>query len=632
MRFTCPSCSSSYRLSRDRIGASGQAKIRCPSCKTLVRVKIGPDDKLHASVYEPSGAHAPVDVGAAAQKQPPAAARATQPRLAADSPQAPQAVAQDAKIWHVAIGREAKGPLTVAALQELVDAGTVGAANLVWRKGQDGWKKLAEVSALAGLLATPASGDTESEIKTTLKTGAAGVPDPDDEKTVLQDVVTDDMLARTGAGTDDDSPTVMADVVPPAQPSKKPLHANSASARRKSGHANADAAAIEAAEARTLKPARQRRKKDGSSGARLPSRATGGASAEASSNARGAQVAAQQSASTAEQPAKAQPAQPQPAKAQPAQAARAQPAKGKAAAGKPAPSAQSASFFETGEQLNQDFELQMPDPDKHKPTKEEYQNLLQEFSVMFRLDKRSKRQKWLITGVLVGLVVGVVTFGVMLYLQGEQRKTLLRDSKTILAVFALPYQQSADFDLTPEEEIAEGSAIRKKKTVSMLASNLLTKNKKRIVEARIVRKKTKSGAVRGGYIATRKVSKEEMEMAEARRKAAIAAALGGGHGGKVERVISAGIGSAKNVSKAKLRKTCSAKLPRLKGCAESLAGGAAFTAMLHVSDAGMIDKVTCKVGGKSNAKLSSCASDVFSRVNFGRQKTATTFTCAVSGS
>ncbi len=292
----------------------------------------------------------------------------------------------------------------------------------------------------------------------------------------------------------------------------------------------------------------------------------------------------------------------------------------------------SMGFFETGEQLNEDFALQMPDADKHKPTKEEYQNLLQEFSVMFRLDKRKSRQKWLITGILVSLLVGVIAFGVVLYLQGEQRKSLLRDSKTILAVFALPYQNSADFDPTPEDEVAEGSAIRKKKTVSTLASSLLTKNKKRIVAARKLRKKTKSGAVRGGgYIQKRKLSKEEREMAEARRKAAIAAALGGGYGGKKERVIRAGLGAAKTVSKTQLRKACAAKIVRLKRCAESLANKAAFQAKLHVNEAGTIDRVECRVAGKVHGKLSACATTTFKRVNFGRQRNTTMFTCAVSG-
>lgn len=678
MRFTCPSCSSSYRLSADRLGASGQAKIKCPKCATMVRVKVTPDQKLEATVYQPSGAFAPAQVGAAqvsapAAKQAPSAARATQPRQAGDgggtaakpaAAKASESPADDGKIWHVAIGRDAKGPLTVAELSQLLTDGTITSANLVWRKGQDGWIKMSEVSALAAVgqpetgsqsasggqsTASGKSGaagnaasrrqEPDAEIKTTLKTGAASIPNSDEDATVLQDVITDEQLGRTGA--DDDSPTMMADVLPTELGSKpkaatggapRRLNSTRGSAASGGNAGNAAAkpvqAAVDASEARTLKPAR--RKQVDAAKSKLPNRREANAKAAAAAKPAGkSQSGATKPARVDKSAAKTKAARakteaPKPAKASSAKAG-AKPAGG---------IAQSAAFFETGEQLNADFELQMPDVNKHKPTKEEYQNLLQEFSVMFRLDQRSKRQKWLLTTVLAGMLVGVIGFGVMLYLRGEQRKSLLRDSKTILAVFALPYQNSADFDVTPDEEVAEGSAIkRKKKTVSTLASSLLTKNKKRIVAARAQRKATKSGAVRGGgYIAKRKLTKEEREMAEARRKAAIAATLGGGYGGKQERVIRAGVGSAGTVTKAQLRKACSAKLPRLKGCGESHAGGSGFNAKLHVGDSGTIDRVDCRVGGKRNAKLSTCATAAFSRVNFGHQKSSTTFTCAVGGS
>ena len=296
--------------------------------------------------------------------------------------------------------------------------------------------------------------------------------------------------------------------------------------------------------------------------------------------------------------------------------------------------AQRMSFFETGEQLNQDFELQMPDPNKHKPTKEEYQNLLQEFSVMFRLDKRSKRQKVLITVVLAGLLVGVIAFGVILYLQGQQRQALLRDSKTILAVFALPYQQNADFDPTPEEDVAEGSAIKKKKVVSILASELLTKNKARITAAR-AKRKTKSGAMRiaggGSHILVKKYTTAEKKALEAKRKAAIAAALGGGYGGKSERVVKKHVLGAKKLSRSELRRLCSAKAADLRACGQAVAGGAAFKAKLHISKAGTIDRVTCRVEGKINVKLSACAEGKFSRVRKPPQPEPISYTCAVSG-
>ncbi|GEM_PF-3149931 len=626
MRFTCPSCNSSYRLSRDRLGTSGMAKIKCPSCKTLVRVRVGDDGKLTAKVYQPSGAVAPMQVKApAAKKAAPSPARATQPRTADPAP----AGDGEPAIWHIAIDRKAEGPLPLSRIRELLTQGRINANSLAWRKGQDGWKKLREISALAKLLH---EGDGKpqaaGEIKTTLKTGAAHMP-ADDEATVMQEIVTDEQLARTGSPQDgaDDDATVMQDVVRlPGERSDNRLsrktggqRKTSGRSRRKGRKSGAATQAEEAAQARTLKPGRKQSSR--STGARLPNKSNVSNKPEAPKVKIGKPV-------KAATPAKA---------AKPEKANKT--AANKTAAKKPLPSGEkpqagnaagAQAFFETGEMLNQDFELQMPDPNKHKPTKEEYQNLLQEFSVMFRLDKRSKRQKVMITVVLASLLIGVIAFGVVLYLQGEQRKSLLRDSKTILAVFALPYQNSADFDLTPEDEVAEGSAIRKKKTVSILASELLTKNKKRIVAARIARKRSKSGAVAGGgYIQKRKLTKAQIAAAEAAKKAALAAALGGGWGGKREKVRRPALGGGANVSAKKLRKTCAAKLPNLKGCAESIAGGAPFKAKLHISEMGQIHRVTCKVGGKTNSKLSACAAKAFSRVNFGPQKSASTFTCGV---
>lgn len=647
MRFTCPSCNSSYRLSRERLGATGQAKIKCPKCKALVRVKAADDNTLSAALIEESGGFAPAAVSAPAAKAEPSVTRATQPRTVSGAEgQSARPATGDPAIWHVAVGRKAEGPHPQSKLTELLAAGTITGDNLVWRKGQEGWQKLAAISALKGLLqAEDGAPPPVAPIKHTLKTGAAAgavqaqQDEDEDERTVMQDVVSEEMLARTGSDADRDDSTVMADVVsvPGEGDAARKLQGRSAAKQAES----VDQRAVDAAEARTLKPGR---KSDGQ-GARLPSRTAHKGPRTASAAARSAADAATKTAadrSAAAKPATTNEAAPRSAaRADAQQAARSaaqQAAKrtGGGGAKKPMPIAQSASFFETGEQLNADFDLQMPDPNKHKPTKEEYQNLLQEFSVMFRLDKRGKRQKVLITVVLASLLIGVIGFGVTLYLQGQERQALLRDSKTILAVFALPYQQNADFDLTPEEDIAEGSAIHKKKVVSILASELLTKNKKKIETARAARKKTKSGAMAigggGSGILQKKYTKEERDALEAKRKAAIAAALGGGYGGKVERVMKKTVLGAKALSKSELRRMCGAKAADLQGCGRRHAGGAGFKAQLHISTGGMIDKVTCRVEGKLNIKLSACAEEAFARVRKPPQPAAITHVCAVSGS
>ena len=65
MRFTCPACSKSYRLSREHLGPSGGAKIKCPNCQAVVRVHAGPDGELRAELSG-SGAFSPEAVAPAA--------------------------------------------------------------------------------------------------------------------------------------------------------------------------------------------------------------------------------------------------------------------------------------------------------------------------------------------------------------------------------------------------------------------------------------------------------------------------------------------------------------------------------------------------------------------------------------
>ena len=86
----------------------------------------------------------------------------------------------------------------------------------------------------------------------------------------------------------------------------------------------------------------------------------------------------------------------------------------------PEPAATRA-FFETGETFTGEETAGPADFDARKPTASEYRELLQEFSVMFRLDKRTKRQRGLLIGLGAGLAAGVVAFGASMWLHGERR-------------------------------------------------------------------------------------------------------------------------------------------------------------------------------------------------------------------
>ncbi len=598
MRFTCPACSKSYRLSREHLGPSGGAKIKCPNCQAVVRVHAGPDGELQAQLSG-SGAFSPEAVAPAANAA--AAARAAAPAPAPAQPAARKTgdVASSAPIWHVAVGKSAQGPMTIAQIQALVDKGDITVEALGWRKGMANWTKISEIDELRGHVRAALSGP---------KVDPAG-----------QD--------HSG-----NAPTVMQDVVNVDEPAESPSDFYKAS---------------------TLRPDRAQ----GQGGGGLP-RTTAAQPAARQAPAPAAPAARPAQPQASARAAQAQPAQPnartsqaqaaqpaaRPAPAQPAARGAEPPAKpalqasAPAKAAAPAPVQQSheaASFFSNNDSLG-DIELDLPDPNKHKPTKEEYQNLLQEFSVMFRLDKRSKRQKAGIAIVLTTLLVGVVAFGVILYIQGEKRQSLIRDSKTILAVFSLPYNNSVTINLSREaEEEAEktGQKVENAPAGTRTTSALADKLRKVIKTERIKvassgsRPKQVAQANVGAGSTTVRLTKEQQEAMEAARKEALASALGS-VGGKSEKVI--GVKTATTqVTTAQLRGLCGNKVPSLRGCGEK-AGAGGFTAVVTIGMDGGVEKVDALVGGSRDAGVSSCAKGVFGRVNYGSQDSPTTYRCEVN--
>ncbi|MCB9737673.1 MAG: zinc-ribbon domain-containing protein [Deltaproteobacteria bacterium] len=589
MRFTCPACTKSYRLTREHLGASGGAKIKCPNCAKVVRVQLGEGDTLHAELATASGAHQPNPARTTGAQRP--AARQT------------AAAGSGAPIWHVAVGKSAQGPMTVAQMQALIDKHEIDLNALGWRKGMANWTRLSEIAELAG------------QLRAALSAPAA---DP------------------AGQDHGGDAPTVMADVVPGGEDEGDDFHV---------------ASTLKPTAGRTTGGALPR-------GRAAPGLQAGGAQAQPAAQAKpqpAAQAKPQPAAQAKPQPAaqaKPQPAaqaKPQPAQPQPAAQAKPQPAAAKTSGGMfpssaadagPGAAAHSASFFDAGDALA-DVELALPDPNKHKPTKEEYQNLLQEFSVMFRLDKRGKRQKVAIAVVLSLLVVGVIAFGVILYLQGQQRQALIRDSKTILAVFSLDYQTSVTVNLTREaEEEAEktGQKVEGAPAGTRTTSRLAEALRSKIKEKRVQRTAGGGGgggsrqpvriAAGGGGNNGPKLTKEQIEAAQAAAKEAMARSLGS-VGGRQERVVGAGLGTSQ-VTNSQLRGMCSAAAGDLRACSRTYAGEAPFTASVHINTAGNIDKVDAKVGGSRNAELSTCALSKLSKKRFGLQDKETTYNCQVN--
>ena len=120
MKITCESCNTRYSIPDEKIQGAGRTfKIRCKSCGEMMTVK-GLD-------------------GAAAAAAP----------------------AAEEHSWYYAAGADRKGPVTRAALADLVGGGALTEQTYVWRQGMANWSRLAEVEELAGLLAAGEPGADE---------------------------------------------------------------------------------------------------------------------------------------------------------------------------------------------------------------------------------------------------------------------------------------------------------------------------------------------------------------------------------------------------------------------------------------------------------------------------------------
>jgi hypothetical protein len=580
-----------------RLGPAGRAQISCPNCRALVHVKVGTGDhldtKLASEVAPDAPPSRPLPVaprqahGAAAPAPVPAAVVPARLRPASVA----AAPATAALAWFVAVGRDRRGPMPVEDAAKLVQQGQVGPQSLVWHKGMANWERAI----------------------------------------VAQEFVAD--LARIGVSLAAAAPARAPQPAPqPAQPAPQPAPQP---ARPTAPKPAAVPAAPPAAQAAAAKP--------------QPAPAKAQAAARPSQQAPAARPAAPKPAAlpaasdyddagpTLEQavPLFGKPASGKLERKQSASAA-------KVDAKPQVPDfhalnadAHAGAFFSVGHDLD-NVELQLPDPNKHKPTKEEYQNLLQEFSVMFRLDKRSKRQKVAIAIVAGVLVVGVIVFGVMLKADGDRKRDLIRDSKTILAVFSLPYQTSVTIEVGGDEAAgaqpgqaagaeALGVAVAIKPKVKTETSALAAALQKKIVAKR--KAKATPTKVFAGLSAS--------EQAAIQRQIAAAQAAGlenmKGPGGKVESISTATVAKEK-VSRSDLIAMCESASGDLRGCANAILGdaNASFKVQFTVGLDGKVGGVKALEDGKANAALTGCAQAKIGHKKFPPPAEAASHTCNVN--
>ena len=273
------------------------------------------------------------------------------------------------------------------------------------------------------------------------------------------------------------------------------------------------------------------------------------------------------------------------------------------------------SFFTASHDLDH-VALTLPDTEKHKPTKEEYQNLIQEFSVMFRLDKRSKRQKILIGVVVSSLVIGAIAFGLIMRFQGNKKAQLLTDANNILGMFSLQYQTSVTIDLgndTPEPDAKPGEPKKPAKPAEakqeVQLSDLAVKMRA------VVKAKAKKAPVASNTTAP-SVSKEEQD-----RLMKLLDNGGSAAGGKA-------LASAEDVSAGEVKKNCAQWAPSLRACGQN-AGAADFKVTFAITTGGKVSDVKALIGAKSDTSLASCCEKVLKKKSFGAQSKESSHTCVV---
>jgi predicted Zn finger-like uncharacterized protein len=283
-----------------------------------------------------------------------------------------------------------------------------------------------------------------------------------------------------------------------------------------------------------------------------------------------------------------------------------------------------------------EVELQMPDAGKHKPSKEEYQGMLQEFSVMFRIDRRSKRQKMLIGVLAAALVVGVVAFGVTLVVKGRSKRALLRDSTEILKTFALQYTTTVTVQVDDDDKpaaVAEGQPAPAVKKRDVETSGLAERLQKTVRKARKKVAQPQTGLVLAAPLAQDaetarrlKALQAQATMSDADRKRAEDALKG--PGGRTEvKLTNTATGEA--VTKEQLQRFCDQKVPALRGCGAS-AGVGSFSVTFVVNGDGDVTQVKAYDDGKVDDQLSSCSSGKL-KGRFGPQPggKTTDFKCKV---
>ena len=481
--------------------------------------------------------------------------------------------------WFVVVDREKVGPLNPAQLAEKLASGALTIQHLAWQKGMAGWTKIEELPEL---------------LKELARTGQVA------------------NARHSGVIAPQPAPQPAQQPVAP-QPAPQPVAPQPAP--QPAAKAAPQPAAARTSQAAPARPV-----------ARPPMPLPTGANSDDDGGGPTLEAAIPVPVARPEPKAAAKP--PVPAPVAP---------KKSASTNKAHADAHGDDFFGKHHDLG-DVDFSLPDPNKHKPTKEEYQNLIQEFSVMFRLDKRTKRQKVLIGVVLASLLLGAVSFGVVLSIGASKKKQLIRDSKEILALFDLGYKQAVtpavsgdNGDAAVDPKVADGTAAVPKKApekVSMIADKILNTVAKKRKDAKPVG--TTSIAQRGVLDAAKEaadLAKLQAQKDEIARQKALEIAKKYGLGGRTEAPVGGAVTLGEELTQKEVTRTCREAEGVLRGCGKKNEVETGFKLRITVVTSGKIDSVVALVDGKANAGLGACIKSQLALKHLNSPKATTTYDC-----
>lgn len=186
MKFACPNCKTRYSIADEKVPAGASVKFKCKVCGTAIRLKRKRETPAPAAMPELEDSAASTRVAAIGelselQQQAAVSSPSTSPE-----PLSPQPLREDVGAtavvslnelnelrsraaseqvavgqWYVLVAGEQRGPLNVAAINGMLDDGTVDSKSFVWKQGMEDWARISDVPELQRGVG-PSSGFDES--------------------------------------------------------------------------------------------------------------------------------------------------------------------------------------------------------------------------------------------------------------------------------------------------------------------------------------------------------------------------------------------------------------------------------------------------------------------------------------